>query len=125
MAESRADQGSFGWTVEAPESSPELHAPSGRKAPTPPKAKASEIRRRLPAPRTTIAKAGEAELPPDNELWDVHAAARFLKRSVSWVYHRAEDGTLPVRRIAGWGIRFIPRELRAWVEGAAVPERGE
>jgi membrane-bound lytic murein transglycosylase D len=47
------------------------------------------------------------------------AAARFLKRSVSWVYHRAEDGTLPVRRLGGWGIRFIPGELRAWVAGDA------
>jgi predicted DNA-binding transcriptional regulator AlpA len=64
-------------------------------------------------------------LPPDNELWDVHAAARFLKRSVSWVYHKAEDGTLPVRRLGGWGIRFIPGELRAWVEsgGARRPGR--
>jgi predicted DNA-binding transcriptional regulator AlpA len=59
--------------------------------------------------------APSAELPPDNELWDVHAAARFLKRSVSWVYHKAEDGTLPVKRLGGWGIRFIPGELRAWV----------
>jgi predicted DNA-binding transcriptional regulator AlpA len=58
-------------------------------------------------------------LPPDNELWDVHAAARFLRlrRSVSWVYHKAEDGTLPVRRLGGWGVRFVPAELRAWVEG--------
>ena len=46
----------------------------------------------------------------------MQAAARFLKRSVSWVYHRAEDGTLPVKRLAGWGVRFIPSELRAWVE---------
>ncbi len=56
-----------------------------------------------------------AALPPDSELWDVHAAARFLGRSVSWVYHKAEDGTLPARRLGGWGIRFIPAELRAWV----------
>ena len=70
-----------------------------------------------------MAAPGEPELPPDNELWDVHAAARFLKRSVSWVYHKAEDGTLPVRRIGGWGLRFIPGELRTWVEtgGAAKP----
>lgn len=59
-------------------------------------------------------------LPPDNELWDVHAAARFLKRSVSWVYHKAEDGTLPVRRLGGWGLRFIPGELRAWVESGGA-----
>jgi predicted DNA-binding transcriptional regulator AlpA len=64
-------------------------------------------------------------LPPDDELWDVHAAARFLKRSVSWVYHRVEDGTLPVTRLAGWGVRFIPSELRAWVrEGGGHRQAG-
>lgn len=64
-----------------------------------------------------------AELPPDNELWDVRAAARFLKRSVSWVYHRAEDGTLPVKRLGGWGLRFVPGELRAWVETGGAAKR--
>ena len=64
-----------------------------------------------------------AELPPDNELWDVRAAARFLKRSVSWIYHRAEDGTLPVKRLGGWGLRFIPGELRAWVETGGAAKR--
>ena len=64
------------------------------------------------------------QLPGDDELWDVRAAARFLKRSVSWVYHRAEDGTLPVRRLGGWGIRFIPAELRAWVTSGATDGRG-
>jgi hypothetical protein len=64
--------------------------------------------------------AQPAPLPPDDELWDVHAAARFLKRSVRWVYHRAEDGTLPVGRLGGWGLRFIPGELRAWVESGGV-----
>ncbi len=59
-------------------------------------------------------------LPPDNELWDVRAATTFLKRSVSWVYHKAEDGTLPVKRLGGWGLRFIPGELRAWVEAGAA-----
>jgi len=42
---------------------------------------------------------------------------------VSWVYHRAEDGTLPVKRIGGWGLRFIPAELRAWVEASGEPRR--
>ncbi len=70
-------------------------------------------------------KAHEGPLPPDDELWDVHAAARFLKCSVSWVYHKAEDGTLPVRRLGGWGLRFIPGELRSWVEsGCAQARRG-
>lgn len=59
--------------------------------------------------------AADAQLPPDNELWDVRAASKFLKRSVSWVYHKAEDGTLPVKRLDGWGVRFVPAELRAWV----------
>jgi predicted DNA-binding transcriptional regulator AlpA len=73
-------------------------------------------------PRTT--PADPAPLPPDNELWDVHAAARYLGRSVSWVYHKAEDGTLPVKRLGGWGLRFVPGELRAWVEKGAPPRRG-
>ena len=72
----------------------------------------------LPAPQAPAA------LPPDNELWDVHAAARFLKRSVSWVYHKAEDGTLPVRRLGGWGVRFVPADLRAWVESAGGHPHG-
>ena len=58
----------------------------------------------------------DEQLPPDNELWDVRAAARFLKRSVSWVYHKAEDGTLPVKRLGGWGVRFVPIDLRSWVD---------
>jgi len=65
------------------------------------------------------------QLPPDNELWDVRAAARFLKRSVSWVYHKAEDGTLPVKRLGGWGVRFIPAELRSWVERQRMNTDGE
>ncbi len=116
MAESRADQVSFGWTAEELESSPQPRARAGSKDPAPPKATASERRPRVRVPRAMAEKSGEAELPPDNELWDVHAAARFLMRSVSWVYHKAEDGTLPVKRLGGWGLRFIPRELRAWVE---------
>jgi predicted DNA-binding transcriptional regulator AlpA len=111
MAEARADQASFGWAVEAA-------APGGEDV---------VARRRGPpsqAPRREgqriAASAGESPLPPDNELWDVHAAARFLKRSASWVYHKAEDGTLPVKRIGGWGIRFIPGELRAWVESGGA-----
>jgi predicted DNA-binding transcriptional regulator AlpA len=53
----------------------------------------------------------------------VHAAARFLRRSVSWVYNKAEDGTLPVTRLGGWGLRFIPGDLRAWVASGAPRRR--
>jgi predicted DNA-binding transcriptional regulator AlpA len=116
MAEVRAEQGAFGWAAE-----PAAHD-DGR---------AATHRARRPTQRSaglplerTVASASEGLLPPDSELWDVHAAARFLKRSVSWVYHKAEDGTLPVRRLGGWGIRFIPGELRGWVEGGAAGQRG-
>jgi predicted DNA-binding transcriptional regulator AlpA len=119
MAETRGEQSSFGWIGEG-DASPADAAPT--RAPTPePKAPASG---RATGARAARASAGEPQLPPDNELWDVHAAAKFLKRSVSWVYHRAEDGTLPVRRLGGWGIRFIPAELRAWVTSGAGDGRG-
>jgi hypothetical protein len=105
MAETRAEQSSFGWSNEADASAPASVDSGAERSPTAKKAAAS-TRRQASAPRP---KASEAELPPDSELWDVHAAAKFLKRSVSWVYHKAEDGTLPVRRLGGWGIRFIVR----------------
>ena len=117
MAESTPGQGTFGWTTASPgEHVPEqTNAPGSRARRTP--------RRRIGA-LASQARPGEAELPPDNELWDVRAAARFLKRSVSWVYHKAEDGTLPVRRLGGWGLRLIPGELRAWVESGGGGRSG-
>ena len=81
----------FGWAGEESE----------ERAATPPRSRdgvARSGRNARPSTRTAV-----ASLPPDNELWDVHATARFLKRSVSWVYHRAEDGTLPVKRIKNAG----------------------
>jgi len=105
MAETKAGQATFGW--EGQEASAE--------APQEPAQKATAAREASPARKVRL-----PPLPPDDELWDVRAAARYLKRSVSWVYHRAEDGTLPVRRLGGWGLRFIPGELRAWVEAGAV-----
>ena len=108
MAETKAAQATFGW-AELPATPPERGAllESAPRAPAARQARRSR-NARLPA------------LPPDDQLWDVRAAARYLQRSVSWVYHRAEDGTLPVRRLGGWGLRFIPGELRAWVEAGAV-----
>jgi predicted DNA-binding transcriptional regulator AlpA len=111
MAESRAEQVTFGWAGEESDDSA-APQPSSRGD-----AARNERKRRTPTP------VPPAPLPPDNELWDVHATARFLKRSVSWVYHRAEDGTLPVKRIGGWGVRFIPAELRAWVEASGEAKR--
>lgn len=101
MAEGRRGQATFEWAGQRGE----------------PYSPGSERRARPATPPASGATSQpRASLPPDDELWDVTAAARFLGRSVSWVYHRAEDGTLPVRRLAGWGVRFIPSELRAWVE---------
>jgi excisionase family DNA binding protein len=67
---------------------------------------------RAAAPPTS---APNAPLPPENELWDLRAAARFLKMSTSWVYKRVEDGSLPVTRVNGYSLRFEPATLREWV----------
>jgi len=144
MAETRGDQVTFEWAGQvdeggarraeaAPAAEPGAGQarPSGAKAPGAPARQAPGRARpkmaRMPAaPRGAPADppAQPAPLPRDDELWDVHAAARFLKRSVSWVYHRAENGTLPVRRLGGWGLRFIPGELRAWVESGGARRSG-
>jgi excisionase family DNA binding protein len=67
------------------------------------------------AAATASASHPNAPLPPENELWDLRAAARFLKLSTSWVYKRVEDGTLPVTRVNGYSLRFEPAALREWV----------
>jgi predicted DNA-binding transcriptional regulator AlpA len=112
MAETRRDQVVFEWGEQGGEKAP--GGPAG------PLGRAASAKMARPPRRPQHAAAALPPLPPDDELWDVRAAARFLKRSVSWVYHRAEDGTLPVRRLGGWGLRFIPGELRAWVETGSV-----
>ncbi len=116
MDETNRDQVTFEWAGQASGKAPRrpVRAPA-RLASVSPGPAASRAASEPPRP---------SALPPDNELWDVHAAARFLKRSVSWVYHKAEDGTLPVRRLGGWGIRFIPGELRAWVESGGARRSG-
>jgi predicted DNA-binding transcriptional regulator AlpA len=136
MEETRGEQVAFGWAGEGnadagerpalsergPSTSRELEEAAPQRTAPPARALTSSARA-APVPRQDAEQRArparsvisKAPLPPDDELWDVQAAARFLKRSVSWVYHRAEDGTLPVKRLAGWGVRFIPAELRAWV----------
>jgi predicted DNA-binding transcriptional regulator AlpA len=121
MSGNDREQGAFAWPGEAsrdamedgstfevmrPEAPPPVRGGGARGA-------SSRRGARNDRPRSAVGPS--EQLPPDNELWDVRAAARFLKRSVSWVYHKAEDGTLPVKRLGGWGLRFIPGELRAWV----------
>ncbi len=117
MADPSTAQATFGWSSDTAE---DARQPRGA-----PERRARRAARAAPdgQPTAAVPVVCEPALPPDNELWDVRAAARFLKRSVSWVYHRAEDGTLPVRRLGGWGIRFIPGELRAWVESGVAGGR--
>ena len=49
------------------------------------------------------------------QLWGVKEAAEYLRVSPSWVYRMAERGTLPHRKV-GRAVRFVPGELRAWVQ---------
>jgi excisionase family DNA binding protein len=48
-----------------------------------------------------------------DRLWDAKDVARYLSVSRSWVYQRAEDGTLPCLRI-GALLRFDPAAIRAY-----------
>jgi len=132
MAESDNEQGAFAWGTGAAAGT----AAAGRQvAPAPVRPRVREAgpgagvrgRARSSVATTDMARRqlrADESLPPDNELWDVRAAARFLKRSVSWVYHKAEDGTLPAKRLGGWGVRFVAAELRAWVERQDARSRG-
>jgi hypothetical protein len=140
MAETGSEQATFEWAGQRDEVQESEAEPVARQATRRPgtrrprkaagaPAGGSQVVAEASAAKTPTAPLAEAAgrpgrlpvaLPPDDELWDVHAAARFLKRSVSWVYHRAENGSLPVRRLGGWGLRFIPGELRAWVESGGV-----
>ncbi len=69
----------------------------------------------------TGTRASEELALPTDRLWDVHQAAAFLGRSTSWVYKAAERGELPRARGFGWGLRFVPSELYAYVKGAEAP----
>jgi len=57
-----------------------------------------------------------------DELWDANDAARYLKVSRSWVYQRAEAGTLPCLRIGGL-LRFDPATIRAFARGEIQPPK--
>ena len=65
-------------------------------------------------PAAIVTPEDKRSLPPDNEMWEVGHVARFLKRSESWVYKKTAIGVLPVHRLDGWGLRYVPVEIRAW-----------
>ena len=50
----------------------------------------------------------------DSSLWTADDVASYLKVSRSWVYHRAESGSLPHARVGGL-LRFQPADIRAFV----------
>jgi excisionase family DNA binding protein len=55
----------------------------------------------------------------DDRLWTATDVARYLSVSRSWVYHRAEAGTIPVTRVGGM-LRFVPQAVRDFaLHGAA------
>lgn len=62
-------------------------------------------------------------MPPDRDLpqrhdplWTAQDVADYLRLSRSWVYHHAESGELPCRRVLG-NLRFCPAEIQAYVRG--------
>jgi predicted DNA-binding transcriptional regulator AlpA len=58
----------------------------------------------------------------DDPLWDARDVARYLKKSLSWVYHAAAADEVPCRRIGG-SLRFAPDEIRAFARGEPVGTR--
>jgi predicted DNA-binding transcriptional regulator AlpA len=55
-------------------------------------------------------------------LWDARDVARYLKKSVSWVYHAAAADEVPCRRIGG-SLRFAPEEIHAFARGGVGARR--
>lgn len=49
-------------------------------------------------------------------LWRVDDVARYLQASRSWVYQKAEAGTLPCLRVGGL-LRFEPQAVRDFAQG--------
>ncbi len=71
----------------------------------------TDVFKRPPAIATPSARQMDTD-----QLWDANDVARYLKVSRSWVYHRAEAGLLPLRRVGGL-LRFDPAKIRAFAAG--------
>ena len=59
--------------------------------------------------------AGSATTSDDEDLWDVRRASKHLGMSTHWTYRAVAAGTLPHRKI-GAAVRFVPGEIRAWLD---------
>ena len=66
--------------------------------------------------------ANDATDESREELWDANGVARYLKVSRSWVYQKAEEGTLPCLRVGGL-LRFEPATVRAFARGERTPAK--
>lgn len=60
-----------------------------------------------------------AQLESVHTLWTVADVADYLRVSVSWVYKKAADGTLPTVRV-GTMLRFDPDAVRTFARGVGV-----
>src|SRR6476620_248827 len=76
------------------------------------------------APTQVFVRADGGPAQQRDTLWDANDVARYLKVSRSWVYHRAEAGSLPLRRVGGL-LRFEPAAIRAFATGESpTPDVG-
>ena len=58
------------------------------------------------------------------KLWGVAELAERTGLPRSWIYSKAEDGTLPHLKV-GRHLRFVPSEIARWLEGRRRgPRRG-
>jgi len=69
-----------------------------------------------------MARTNQPAGDPPLELWDANDVARYMKVSRSWVYQRAEAGTLPCLRVGGL-VRFDPDTIRAFARGDLNPPK--
>ncbi len=111
MAEQSVAQASFGWGNEPHPTRVAEELIASRSVAT---------RDSAPSPVTQVerfpGKGSDLPLPPDNELWDVRARCGEIPEAQRELGLPQGGGrTLPVRRLDGWGVRFVPAELRAWV----------
>ncbi len=75
------------------------------------------------SPEGTVPGSSPADVPV---LWTVEECARYLQRSVRWMYiavRRPPDtsGSIPHTRLPGGAVRFIPEHIRAWVADGCPP----
>ena len=58
---------------------------------------------------------------PMESLWTWREVAEFLRIGRNAVYEMAANGDLPSLRVGGSRVRFIPAEIRAWVDRQRAP----